>query len=91
MITYRDSGTIVRNSNGPVLIKHNIDCIAASCKCFIYGICNDLVDKVVETSQSSISDIHSRSLPDRFKTFKDLNISFIIGAVVGCIELILTF
>jgi hypothetical protein len=42
---------------------------------FVYGVVNNLPDKVVQAFAVGASDVHGRALPDRFQAFERRNIT----------------
>src|SRR5450631_2515221 len=62
----RDPSAIVRDRDRVIRVDRDVDSRAVACECFIYRVIHDFVDKVVEAFGAGGSDIHPRSLANRF-------------------------
>ena len=46
---------------------------------FVDGVIHDLVYKVMQTARARRADVHARAHTHRFQTFKDLDLTGVIG------------
>ena len=72
--TYRNSSSVIDNSDRIIFVDRYINGIAESCQCFIYRIINDLIHQVMQSSAGCGTNIHSRTLSYSFQTFQYLNL-----------------
>ena len=54
----RDASSVVGYGNGIVFVYSYVYIVAESCKSLVYGIVNNLINKMMKSSLSNISDIH---------------------------------
>ncbi|OQA21304.1 MAG: hypothetical protein BWY61_01798 [Firmicutes bacterium ADurb.Bin354] len=71
---HRHTTTVIFNGCRSVFLQSNMNMITASRKMFINRVINYLIYKMVETFGAGRTDIHSRSLTDRFKSLQNHNI-----------------
>ena len=67
----RNAATIIQYRDGIVLINGDVNPVS---QCFIYRIIYNLINQVMKSPGRSAANIHTRSLPDRFQPFQDLNL-----------------
>ena len=72
--TYRNSSSVIDNSDRIIFVDRYINGIAESCQCFIYRIINDLIHQMMQSSAGCGTNIHSRTLSYSFQTFQYLNL-----------------
>ena len=65
---YRNTSAIVGNRNGISGIDGNGDLLTIACKSLVNGIVYDLVNKVMQTTGRSGTDIHTGTHPNCFQT-----------------------
>ena len=80
MFTNRNAATVIDYFNRIVFMNANDDARGVSRHRFVNRVVYDLINKVVEAALISGADIHSWTLADRIKPFKDLDAG---GAVVA--------
>ena len=69
----RNPPPIVSYCNGIIFIDFHINTVTESCQCFIYGIINNLIDKMMQSSCRCASDIHTGPFSYSLKSFQYLN------------------
>ncbi|MPN01128.1 hypothetical protein SDC9_148331 [bioreactor metagenome] len=82
VVIHRNSASIIGNSNGVIFVDGHVYFITISGKCFVNGIVNHLVNKVMKSFFAYVSDIHSRAFANRFQPFKYLNV--LRGIITAC-------
>ena len=75
---HRHSSSVVSYRAGSVLVDLDDDLVTETVDRFIDCVVNDLPHQMVQTSCVNGTDIHSRSLPDGFKTFQNLNTAVVV-------------
>ena len=73
MFANRNAATVVNYFNRIVFMNANDDARGVSRHRFVNRVVYDLINKVVEAALISGADIHSWTLADRIKPFKDLD------------------
>ena len=71
MHTNRNASAIIFNSCTAIGFKANMNSCTKACQMLIHSIVNNLIDKVIKTSGSDTSYVHSRALSYSFKALKD--------------------
>ena len=73
MHTCRDTTSVIPDSDGIILVDIYLNIRTVSGKSLIDTVINHLINKMMETSFTDVTDIHRRSLPHGLKAFKHLN------------------
>ena len=71
---YRNSTTIIHNSDGIILVNGYLNILAISGQSLIYRIVYNLVYQVMKTCRRSAANIHARPFPDCLKPLQNLNL-----------------
>ena len=71
---HRNTAAVIHHCDGIVLVDGHIDGITISRQCFIYRIIYNLIHQMMETSGRCAAYIHARPLPNRLKSFQNLNL-----------------
>ena len=74
MFIDRNSTTVVGNGNRPIVIDDNIQFIAVAFHGLINGVIHNLIDQVMKSALSCISNIHCWTFADGLQSFENLNI-----------------
>ena len=75
----RNTSSVIHNGAGTVLVDGYGYGVAIACESLVDRIVDNFFDKMVQTSRVGRRDVHTRSFPDVFKPFENLNL---IGAVI---------
>ena len=75
----RNASSVIHNGAGTVLVDGYGYGVAIACESLVDRIVDNFFDKMVQTSRVGRRDVHTRSFPDVFKPFENLNL---IGAVI---------
>ena len=79
--TYGDSSSVILDGHGIILVDGNLYLCTVTCKSFVNGIVDYLIDKMMKTAACSGSDVHTGTFSYSLKSFKDLNL---VSAVFLC-------
>ena len=74
-----DAAAVIGDGDGVAGVDGNGDMLTVSRQCFIDGVIHDLVYKVMQTARARRADVHTRAHTHRFQTFKDLDLTGVIG------------
>ena len=83
--SYGYSSSVIHNSHGIIFVYSHIYGIAKACQCFIHGIIDNLIYKMMQASACSRADIHTGTLSYRLETLQNLNLVSAILMVYGCV------
>jgi hypothetical protein len=83
-----DTAAVVNDADAAVFAHEDFDVITVTGERLINRVVDDLIDQVVKTTGTGGSDIHTGALANRFKAFKNLNITC---AVIGFCGLLFRF
>ena len=79
-----NAATVIFHDNAVVDANSDDNAVTVSRRCLVNAVVNDLVDQVMKAVLSRASNIHCRSLPDRFQTLQHLDaVSAVILAFVS--------
>ena len=78
MHSNRDTSSIILNGTGTICFQCYPDFTAGSCQMLVHRIIYDLIDQVVQTLAGHTSDVHTRTLTNRFQAFQYGNTSRVI-------------
>ena len=70
----RNAATIIQYRDGIVFMDRDVNSVTVTGQSFIYRIIYNLINQVMKSPGRSAANIHTRSLPDRFQPFQDLNL-----------------
>ena len=73
--TYRNTSAIINNRDRIIFVDRHIDLCTKAGQSFIDRIIHDLIDQVMQTSGRRTADIHTRTLSNGLKSFKNLNLT----------------
>ena len=82
MDTYRDTASVIGNSDNIAFQYLNGYLGTVACQRFVDRVVHYLVNEVVESPGTCRADVHTRSFADRFKSFEDLYVVFIVVVVL---------
>ena len=83
MDTYGDSSAVIGYTDEISRKEFDVDIGAVSCQCFVDGVIHYFVNKVMKTLGTGGTDIHTGSFSYCFKSFKDLDLVFVVGFLHG--------
>ena len=69
-----NAAAVIDDGDRVVDVQRDVDLVAEPGQCFVYGVVDDLVDKVVQTGCACRPDVHRRSLADGFKALEDFDL-----------------
>ena len=69
-----DAAAVVRAADGAVLMDGYDDLVAVTGHCFVDGVVDDFVDKVVQAALVRTTDVHAGPAADGLEAFEDLDI-----------------
>ena len=75
----RDTATVVDHAHPTVSEQGDVDGVAVARKCFIDGVIDHFVDKVVQTALTRGSDVHAGTLAYCVETFEDGDGARVVG------------
>ena len=58
----RDTTTIILNGNGVVLVDCNLNVLTVASHCFVDRVIDGLVNQVMESLLTNVTNVHSRTL-----------------------------
>ena len=67
----RDAVTPVANRHGMVRMEGHLDAVVATGERLVDGVVDDLVDEVMEASQTRRADVHARPEPNGLEAFEN--------------------
>jgi hypothetical protein len=73
---------VVLNGHGVVFMDSDADAITMAGQGFIYGVVDNLIDEMVQSFLSGITDVHGWSFANGFKAIEDLNLLGSVGRFV---------
>ena len=79
-----DASAIVLNADPAGLGDGDLDGIAVTSECFVYGVVYDLIDQVVKAARARRTDVHAGTFSNGFKPFENLDIAGLVTAVFWC-------
>ena len=74
VLVYRDTATVVLNSDRLILVDCHLDMRAIASHCLVDGVVNSLVDKMMETFLTDVANVHCRTLAHCLKALKYLDV-----------------
>jgi hypothetical protein len=69
VLSYWDSAAVVYDSNPAVFGDGDVDGVAVTGERFVYGVINNFIDQVVQTSWACGTDVHSGAFANCLETF----------------------
>ena len=66
----RNTTAVIDNRSRTILFQIHLDPVTFPCQMFIHRIIHDLIHQMVQTFSGNTSDVHTRSLPNRFQSFQ---------------------
>src|SRR5204863_6500850 len=73
VVVNRNSATIVDHGDGIVTMDGHVHTCTMASQCLVDGVINDFIDKVVQPHLTGGSDVHCRTLTDRFEPLQNLD------------------
>ena len=70
----RNAASVIQYRDGIVLINGDVNPVTVASQCFIYRIIYNLINQVMQAPGRSAANVHTRSLPDCFQPFQNLNL-----------------
>ena len=83
MDTDGNSSAVVRYTDNVIRKKFHVNICAITCQCFVDGVIDNFVNKVMKTLWTGGTDIHTGSFSYCFKSFKNLDLVFVVGFLHG--------
>ena len=78
MDAHREAASVIGDGNGTVRVDHHVDIFAEARQGLVHGVIHDLIHEVVKTALIGGADIHAGAAADRFQTFQNLDITFVV-------------
>lgn len=78
-----DSTSVIFDSDRVVPIDRDDDRVAVTTKRLVDRVVDYFKNKVVESANANVADVHRRSLADRIESFENLD----VGGAIGCSSL----
>ncbi len=75
----RNASSVIFDANAPVRVNRNFNCIAIPGQYLVFGVIDDLPDKMVQAAASGRADVHSRSDTYCGQAFENANIIIAIS------------
>ena len=72
--SHGNTAAVILYSYGIIRMDRDFNMRAETCECFIYGVIDDLIYKVMKTSRRCRAYIHTGTFSYSLKSFEDLNI-----------------
>ena len=69
MHIHRNSSSVIRNCCRSVFINRDGNIITIACKMLVNRVIDYFLNQMIKTASACISDIHTRTQSDRFKSF----------------------
>ena len=76
----RDATSVVEAADRAVLVDRDHDLVGEAGHGLVDRVVDDLEHEMVQTAGAGGSDVHTRSLADRFESFEDLDVAGVIAA-----------
>ncbi|MNW64293.1 hypothetical protein D3C74_425670 [compost metagenome] len=73
MFTDRNPTSVIDNSDTVVFMDSNLDMVTVTCERFIDTVVHYFPDQMMQTFGTGGTDIHPRTFPYGFQSFKNLN------------------
>ena len=72
--SHRNAASIVSNCNRIILLNRHVNIFAEACQGLIHGIVYNLINQMMKSTGGGASNVHTRSLPDCFQSFQNLDL-----------------
>src|SRR5215831_14516525 len=79
----RNAAAIVDHRDTIIDVNRDINPVAITGQSFVNGVIHNLINEVMKSPFTGVTDVHSRAFSDRFEPFQNL---YVIGSVVRCLR-----